>query len=74
MVGTRSSSGKAKNDQLQLFRESQFKALSYYDASDVLRLILKSETVKHALEDGLRIYQQETAWPVRRVLSPAFPR
>ena len=56
---------KAKNDQLQLFRESQFKALSYYDASDVLRLILKSETVKHALEDGLRIYQQETAWPLR---------
>ncbi len=56
---------KAKNDQLFLFRESQFKALSYYDASDVLRLILKSETVKHALEDGLRIYQQETAWPLR---------
>ena len=63
---------KAKNDQLQLFRESQRKALSYCNASDVLRLILKSETVKHALEDGLRIYQQETAWPVRECFPLPF--
>ncbi|CAH0369061.1 unnamed protein product [Pelagomonas calceolata] len=63
---------KAKNDQLQLFRESQFKALSYYKAEDVLRLILKSETVKHALEDGLRIYQQETAWPLRECFPLPF--
>ena len=53
------------------YSESQFKALSYYDASDVLRLILKSETVKHASRTGCE-YISETAWPVRECFPLPF--
>ena len=49
----------------QVYRECLEKASEWHSAQDALRLLLKSQATRAALEDALRIYQEPLAWPLR---------